>query len=60
MAVILNNGYVFYHIPKTAGTWFRKELYRLNLFGKEVGRTGPGTVQSPGKDRERNSQKIQL
>ncbi len=37
MSLLLKNGSVFLHIPKTGGTWTRQVLGRLGLIDAEVG-----------------------
>lgn len=37
MAVLLKNGAVFLHVPKTGGTWVTKVLYDLGLVEQEFG-----------------------
>jgi hypothetical protein len=37
MALLLKDGSVFLHIPKTGGTWVRRVLKKMNLVDKEIG-----------------------
>ena len=37
MALLLKNGAVFLHIPKTGGNWVREVLGKLDLIESEIG-----------------------
>ena len=54
MAIVLKNGYVFLHIPKTGGEWFTTCLNRANLTVGEVGEKHCD-IQGLGKYRTRQT-----
>lgn len=72
MAVLLKNGAVFLHIPKTGGTWITEVLYKLGLVEQEFSHQHANMVRvlhadkfPPGKSSEgqpnkRLSQQIEI